>query len=81
MLVNLSETPDLTFVEIVHTGIEYRDNSRHPEYFDLKLSPLDSTLRHKGNSFCRQCPSNFNSDELKLSLAIAQRGLCDMINL
>jgi hypothetical protein len=40
VLVNLSETPDLRFVEIVHTGIEDRDNLRHPEYFQIKLSQL-----------------------------------------
>jgi hypothetical protein len=33
MFINLSETPDLTFAEIVHTGIEDRDNLTNPSIF------------------------------------------------
>jgi hypothetical protein len=33
MLINLSKKPDLRFAEIVHTGIEDRDNQRSSQIF------------------------------------------------
>jgi hypothetical protein len=39
MSINFSKTPDLTFLKIVHTGVEYRGNFEDIlEYFKIKLS-------------------------------------------